>query len=562
MFRSKKIFTRTLAVIIICATVLSAAIIPLSAARYKTVRSYNDQFTDIKKSDWFYSNVADAYELGLINGKTDTTYVPDGNVTIAETIKLAAVVHRLLVSGGVEDSYFTARYPGSRNWYDPYVRYCTTNGIVTEAYPDYNAAASRAQVAVLFSRAITSSKTEIYDINTIQQYTIKDVPSSAWYISAIYKMYRWGIITGDGNGYINPESKVKRSEIAAIVIRIIDEDERVDFSAPAETDPTETEPVEPDAPLETDPEEIGPDETTPEEDPKEPEETYPPGTYDYPPRELYKGELEEQSFTGITAVGAEFTNKFDEPTLNTSYSIDLINDVMLDENYISFNLYEGYGFEALGIIRGWLGDAAVGIDGKAVRSANEVYTRINELFYIWIDGDRYLISELWYTDHGEYTTYEFYFEEKIGFIFGITELEFMFGKVSADAARGYGLDIIADRIENAGKETPPPSGEDVSTPVYDEQAYKAAIEDAKYNAITIIFEYECDRCTILYGRGLYGGYNSDYRLILIFRDGSPLVVSKERLNKVRINDEGTILYYTVDAPDGMEIQYGINLKLQ
>ena len=560
MLKLQKSLKPVIIAILLCALLLPTAVMVL-AGNYRTVRDYKGQFTDVSRSDWFYSNVADAYELGLINGKTDTTFVPGGNVTLAETIKLAAVVHRLLVSGGVEDSYFTARYPGSRNWYDPYVRYCTTNGIVTETYPDYNAPASRAQVAVLFSRAITSSKTEIYDINTIQQYTIKDVPSSAWYISAIYKMYRWGIITGDGNGYINPESKVKRSEIAAIVIRVIDEDERVDLSAPAKPDPEETEPVKPDEPLETDPAETTPPETsTPDE--TDPEGTTPPADSEDATLNLYKGELEEQSFTGITAVGAEFTNKFDEPTLNTSYSIDLINDVVLEDDNISFNLYEGYGFEALGIIRGWLGDAAVGIDGKAVRSPNEVYTRINELFYIWIDGERYLISELWYTDHGEYTTYAFYFEEKIGFIQGITELEFMFGKVSADAARGYGLDIVADRIENAGKETPPPSGEDTNTPVYNEQAYKAAIEDAKYNAIAIIFEHECERCTILYGRGLYGGYNSDYRLILIFRDGSPLVLSKERLNKVRLNDEGTILYYTVDAPDGMEIQYGINLKMQ
>lgn len=554
MFRSKNNAIRIISAILSCVMLLSVAVLPASALDYEATRSYKGQFTDISKSDWYYRNVADAYELGLINGKTDSTFVPNGNVTLAETIKLAAVAHRLLVSGGVDESYFTARYPGSKNWYDPYVRYCTTNGIVTEAYPDYNAAASRAQVAVLFSRAITSSKTEIYDINTIQQDTIKDVSTSAWYISAIYKMYRWGIITGDGNGYINPEYKVKRSEIAAIVMRMIDEDERVDLDAPTVTEPDPEVPDTPNTPEETEPDETEPDETTP-----------PNGT-DAPVSggdslSLYEGEFEDKSFKGITAVGAEFTIKNGEVSVDTSYSLDHINDVVIEKNNISFKLYEGYGFEALGIIRGWLGDAAVGIDGKAVRSANEVYTRINELFYIWIGGDRHIISELWYTDHGEYSTYAFYFEEDL-VVSAITELEFMFGKVSADAARSYGLDLVAERINNAGNETPPPSGEDTNTPVYDEEAYNAAIEDAKYDALSIIMEYECDRCTILYGRGLYGGYTSDYRLILIFRDGSTLTVAKERLNKVRVNDEGTVLYYTVDAPDGMEIQYGINLKMQ
>ncbi len=541
MNKVKRSILKFTALITACAALLSCAALPVfSAHNYNEIRTYSGQFTDVKTGDWFYSNVADAYELGLINGKTDTTFVPDGNVTIAETIKLAAVIHRLLVSGGVDESYFTARYPGGNNWYDPYLRYCMTNNIVTEEYPNYNANASRAQVAVLLSRAVNYSEVEIAEINNITQYTFKDVPNTAWYVSAIYRMYRWGIITGDGQGNINPESKVKRSEIAAVVMRIIDPAERVDVDSPKEEKPDEQPAETPEVP----------DKPTTDEQPEGADQSI----------VIYEGELAEKSFTGITGVAGEFTGDGGVLALGESIAIDNIHHLALEGNNISFRLYEGSGYEALGIIRGWLNEAAVGVDGTAIRSDAEVYARINELFCLWINGERQIISELWYADHGEYTTYAFYFEDEISPV-SLDELQFMCGKVSSDTARDNGLDTLADRIDGSDY-IAPPSDNDSESNEWDEEAYQNAIEDAKYEALSILFEHECERCTILYGRGLYGGFTNDYRLILIFRDGSTLTVARERLNKVRVNDDGDVLYYTVDAPDGIEIQYGINLKMQ
>ncbi|MBE6626756.1 MAG: S-layer homology domain-containing protein [Ruminococcaceae bacterium] len=547
MIKRKNAIIKFVSAAIACATLITSAVIPASAAHnYREVRTYSGQFADVKQSDWYYGSVVDAYELGLVNGKTDSTFVPGGNVTIAETVKLAAVVHRLLVSGGVDESYFTARYPGGTNWYDPYLRYCMTNNIVTEEYPNYNAGASRAQVAVLLSRAVMYSEANLPEINDITQTTFKDVSNTAWYVSAIYRMYRWGIITGDGQGNINPESKVKRSEIAAIVMRVIDPAARVDVDSPKDETPKDTEDnsnTTPSAP------EVS-DKPTTDEQPEGTDQSI----------VIYEGEIDEKLFTGITTVAAEFESEDGILELGSAYAIDNISHLALEGNNISFRLYEGAGYEALGIIRGWLNDAAVGVDGTAIRSAAEVYADINERFCLWINGERLMISELWYTDHGEYTTYAFYFEEEFVPSY-LDDLQFICGKVSADIALEKGLDILADRIDGSDDITPP-TDEDNTSNEWDEDAYQNAIEDAKYEALSILFEHESERCTIIYGRGLYGGFNNDYRLILIFRDGSTLTVAKERLNKVRVNDSGDVLYYTVDAPDGMEIQYGINLKIQ
>ena len=48
-------------------------------------------FTDVKAADWFCYFVKDMYEEGVINGMTATTFVPNGNLTYGQALKLIAV---------------------------------------------------------------------------------------------------------------------------------------------------------------------------------------------------------------------------------------------------------------------------------------------------------------------------------------------------------------------------------------------------------------------------------------------------------------------------------------
>lgn len=63
-----------------------------------TVFAAEFKFTDVKESDWFYKEVKNAVETGLINGKSETIYAPEDNLTYAEAVKLAACMHQLLIS--------------------------------------------------------------------------------------------------------------------------------------------------------------------------------------------------------------------------------------------------------------------------------------------------------------------------------------------------------------------------------------------------------------------------------------------------------------------------------
>lgn len=513
----KKVLSFILAITMLCVFSLTAAANDGLEPKYKVQREYTDQFTDVPLDAWYRSNVAAAYRLGLINGKSDTVFDPSGVVTLAETIKLAAACHRLLIAREVNDQYFTDSYPNTSNWYEPYLRYCMANNIVTETYQSYSVPASRAQVAVLFTRVLLYCGYNQADLNKTDNLVIPDIAEGSWYESAFYRLYRWGVMTGNEEGKMNPDSDVKRSEISAVIMRVIDENYRM-VAEPAAENPVD-KPSEGDSSI-----------------------------------TLYEGNFEtEGSFSGVSAVAAEFSGRNGSLSPLASVELQTLNSLTLSSKSLSFRLYKGYGYDTLTIIRGWLKEAAAAINGQKQNDPQDLKAQLNEILKIWIEGDRYSFSELWIDEKEGWSEYTFYFADEVNPVL-LTEVLFSLGRVSEDYAKSNGLDVLAAKIaaDSAGQTVPA---------VTDTEKYTAEIRSAKDNATMIIFEQECDRCTVLYGIGLYGGFNTEYRLLLIFKNGEVLTVEKQRLEKVHMNEAGDVLYYSLLAPDGAEIMYGINLKV-
>ena len=226
---------------------------------FGTVFAAEFNFTDVKTSDWFYNDVKSAVEMGLVNGKTPTTYAPNDNLTYAEAIKLAACMNQLYVNGKVT---LTSGNP----WYKPYVDYCIDNEIIDKEY-NYTDVATRAGYMGIFAKALPDKGLEA--INNVPDNSIPDVSSSKAYAAGVYKLYRAGILTGVDEAHnCNPLANIKRSEVAAILTRMMDESKRVEFNmGNEEQKPEEKEPEE------KEPEEKEPEVKEPEE--KEPETTEP-----------------------------------------------------------------------------------------------------------------------------------------------------------------------------------------------------------------------------------------------------------------------------------------------
>ena len=107
---------RILAAILLLALLLTALPIGVLAAELS--------FTDVPKNEWYYEDVRLAVEGGLVNGKSPTIYAPNDNVTYAETVKLAACIHKLTDTGSTEFAAGTV-------WYQPYVDYARSKQIIS-----------------------------------------------------------------------------------------------------------------------------------------------------------------------------------------------------------------------------------------------------------------------------------------------------------------------------------------------------------------------------------------------------------------------------------------------
>lgn len=188
----------------------------------KTLSYTEGKFTDVDSSDWFAMNVEAAYEYNLMNGRTAQVFGASDYVRISEVIALAARLRSIYMIG---QTNFETTTP----WYQSYVDYAVANEMITSnQFEDYEAYATRYQFAEILATALPSMA--LTAINSINIGDIPDVSFEGSYLS-IYTLYRAGVITGKtAAGHFYPSEYILRSETAAIVTRMANEDLRIQFT--------------------------------------------------------------------------------------------------------------------------------------------------------------------------------------------------------------------------------------------------------------------------------------------------------------------------------------------
>ncbi len=242
---------------------------------FSQVNSYNDYtYADVSQNDWFWGYAGFAYEYGIMTGTADRIFSPNGKLTLAEAVTVAARLNaahygniidtnpgniRLAASdarsaypvtgNGEFDLYNGAHeYDGAKTgryfrsdslaaalyssedvqWFLPYLAYALREGIVSENSfgGRYFEAATREELAYLLYRALPDCYGKINDISPLP-----DVNAGSTYYPSILALYEAGVITGnDEFGTFYPYSSIVRSEVAAMVSRAINTDLRVRFT--------------------------------------------------------------------------------------------------------------------------------------------------------------------------------------------------------------------------------------------------------------------------------------------------------------------------------------------
>ena len=200
---------KTMLKMLVTGTLVAAMAFTASAAFAKK-NTYADQFTDVKETSWYAKEVASAYELGFVEGVSDTQFSPDTTVTVAQGITMACRVH-------AEYNGKTIAKTGEK-WYDMYVEYAKENKIITDnQFDDYTREIKRFEMAELFHDAM--GKDYYSAINSVV--FVPDVPVGAMYADKILTLYNAGVVMGnDEYGCFSPDANIKRSECSAIINRV------------------------------------------------------------------------------------------------------------------------------------------------------------------------------------------------------------------------------------------------------------------------------------------------------------------------------------------------------
>ena len=200
------------------------------AAGFNKTTAYADgTFTDVPDSEWYASEVKSAYELGFMNGVGGSLFSPDGNVTVAEAVTMAARVH-----ASYNGTEISKDVPGE--WYAPYVKYAVDNKMISEnRFDEYDRPITRAEMAEVFYASVPQDY--LKPVNAVDY--LPDINEKADYREQVLALYKAGVVMGnDAYGSFYPNNPIIRCEAAAIINRIALPENRLQKTLQKREDPT------------------------------------------------------------------------------------------------------------------------------------------------------------------------------------------------------------------------------------------------------------------------------------------------------------------------------------
>ncbi len=177
-------------------------------------------FTDVDTDDWYYETVKTAYEKGLMKGISDTKFGADTNVTRGMFV---TVLYRMEGEPAVNKSIPFADV-NAEDYYSNAISWAEQNNIVagisdTKFAPNDNI--TREQMAtILFRYATYKGMDTVTLAENLDQFT-DNSEISEYAISALNWAVGSNVMSGKGNGILDPKGFATRAEAAAVLVRMV-----------------------------------------------------------------------------------------------------------------------------------------------------------------------------------------------------------------------------------------------------------------------------------------------------------------------------------------------------
>lgn len=176
-----------------------------------TAPSTGGRFTDIA-GHWAEKYITEMADAGVINGMTETTFVPDAQVTRGQFVKLIVAALGLKEEGATDV-----------HWAMPYVNTAKANSLINAAIPvatkdDLEKPITREEMA---SIVVAAAKSKSVTIDPAAQNTFGDAASiSAWASEDVVGAVALGIVTGFEDGTFKPADGATRGQAATMLSRL------------------------------------------------------------------------------------------------------------------------------------------------------------------------------------------------------------------------------------------------------------------------------------------------------------------------------------------------------
>lgn len=239
--RSKALRRVLCAALAVC---LLAAAMPVYAA--DGTGPIDVEFTDVPEDAWYAEYVYLCASWGIIDGKTETTYAPEDELTRGEFIKLLCMIGEL--------APYTMDV--SIHWAQPYWYLLNDNGVlwgldIPLTATSLNTPITRYEMSVMISNLTSNVYTENpVSLDNVDSRISDYTTISGRYQESVVQAYGKGILDGFEDGAFHGSETLTRAQAAAVVVRTgwpserLDVDDVSEVEEPSGGDTTTMEPTD------------------------------------------------------------------------------------------------------------------------------------------------------------------------------------------------------------------------------------------------------------------------------------------------------------------------------
>ena len=178
-------------------------------------------FNDVPSDSWFTPYIYDLTGQGILDGRSDDIFDPDGNITRGEFAKILAFASK----DDLSQYEGTSKFTDSRgHWSETNINWAYQNGIVkgqSETSFAPNAKITRQEMAVMIKRYADYKGIQLPQTNEAISFA-DDGKIASWAKVEVTAMQQAGIISGRPGNLFDPEGNATRGEAAKMISILLD----------------------------------------------------------------------------------------------------------------------------------------------------------------------------------------------------------------------------------------------------------------------------------------------------------------------------------------------------